>query len=162
MSIWRLPDAWLAPDRSSQVAQFHVYVSVGGVRIKVKFNRYENVHIYDDGFNRCCGRIGWHEIDCGVANKRQRQHIPPPQPALQRPAHEAAMRRALAEAVCEACAPEIDADGMLMLERAQPRLCNAWIHRVTGCREGRCKWFPCVADRVQHPRAAELRALHGI
>ena len=72
------------------------------------------------------------------------------------------MRRALAEAVCEACAPEIDADGMLMLERAQPRLCNAWIHRSTGCREGRCKWFPCVADRVQHPRAAELRVLHGI
>ena len=151
---------WLAPPCESQIAQFNLFVNVGNARIKIKFNRYDNVRVYNDAHNRCCGRIGRHDVDCGPGNKRQR--IPPQQqPALRHPPQVSAPREAMAEAVCEACAPEIDASGKLMGAKAQQKLCNAWVYRVVGCREPDCRWFPCVADRVQHPRAAEIRAQHG-
>ena len=69
------------------------------------------IGFYDDAFHRCCGRVGWHDAGCGTGNKRQR--VPSQQPALKHPPQVSGPREAMADAVCEACAPDVSAAHLL-------------------------------------------------
>ena len=135
-------------------------VDLNGVRVAIRFNRWENAHVFDDNYHRCCGHIGEHAPQCRVHLKRVRPDVPPP---LRYPEEIATPRMRMCEELCEGLAPEIKANGgFLGIRKAVPRVCVAWVHKVAGCGVGACRFIPCVADRVGHPAAAEARHAHGI
>ena len=135
------------------------------------FNRFNNGHVFDPDFKRCCGVIGPHVgegraddpvdvVPCHtLARAEPHPHAPPPDLRYDQATIE--LRHAYARDLCDVLGPEITAgNGKLAGVKARAGVCMSAVCKVQGCHDRSCKSQPCVAVRVGHPAVEIVGARH--
>ena len=135
------------------------------------FNRFNNGHVFDPDFRRCCGVIGLHVgegraddpvdvVPCHTLTRpAPRPHGPPPDLRYDDATIE--LRHAYARDLCDALGAEIAAgNGRLAGVKARAGVCMSAVCKVNGCQDAQCKSQPCVAIRVGHPAVEVVGSRH--
>ena len=127
-------------DRFAVPVTGRIRVNVTGDVVTVIYNRYTNLHVFDDSYLQCCGRVDSHAPTCRFTRRQERQ-VRAPQPG---PAHPVQLKFAPAvlaarEKYAEETAAEIfhmanDAGYLPDLFRGEGkmykcklRICRAWV-----------------------------------
>ena len=155
-----------------------IRVVVDGVEITVLYNRYTNLHVFDDGYLQCCGRLDVHDPTCRIIRRGQPRQIRAPQPGPAVPLvakfteDVITLRKQYAAETAAALFHHEANDGYLpdffrgqgKRYKCALRTCYTWVYShgennftaCVPCNDPRCKSFPCAGLRAQHPRALEM------